>query len=311
MNPTWPTKAPITGRITALALLVAAGASSVLAGCFRSDAPAIPETQRAVQEENPMYTSNVQVSPSRPQAGEAVTLYLTVRDASGRTVPELTLSHERPVHMMVVSRDLRQFAHVHPAAEGDGFRLEHTFDEGGEYFLLVDYQQPGRGQIVDRHRVHVDGASRTTAGALEESPRQQRADGLELTLRSENELRAGEGAMLQFDAADAETGLPAGDLEPYLGAKAHFMVLSSDGEDFVHVHALDDAGPASRVSAQAVFPRPGLYKLWAQMQRRGVVVTIPFVLSIGVSRAASSSAPHPSSGHSHHGASSGHSHHEH
>src|SRR5690348_257868 len=99
MNPTSPTKAALTGRLTALALLVAAGASSVLGGCFCSDAPAIPATHRPVQEQNPMYTSNVQVSPSRPQAGQAATLYLTVRDASGRAVPELTLSHERPMHL--------------------------------------------------------------------------------------------------------------------------------------------------------------------------------------------------------------------
>ncbi|MBX3130450.1 MAG: hypothetical protein KF718_27270 [Polyangiaceae bacterium] len=295
-----PTRARHTRVLTVLALLVVAGVSSVLAGCSRSEGPAVTTTRRIHHEERRLYTSEVQTSPSPPPAGQPVTLYLTVRDDSGRAGPELMPSHERPMHLLIISTDLRHFAHVHPAADGDRFRFEHTFEEGGEYFLVVDYQQPGRGQIVDRHRVHVEGAVHVTAGPLQESPRQQRAGGLELTLRSEGELRAGEGATLRFDAADAETGLPVADLEPYLGAKAHFMVLSADGEDFVHVHALDDAGGASKVSAHAVFPRPGLYKLWAQLQRRGVVVTIPFVLRIGPARAASISAPDSSGGHSQH-----------
>jgi hypothetical protein len=250
-----------------------------------------------------MYRSEVQTSPSSQQAGKPVTLRFTVRDDAGRSVPELTLSHEKPMHVMIVSTDLRHFAHVHPTADGDAFRLEHTFEEPGEYLVVVDYQQPGRGQVVDRHRVHVEGGGvRTPSEALTESPRTQRADGLELTLQSEGELRAGEGAMLHFDTADAETRRPVTDLEPYLGARAHFMVLRADGEDFVHVHALDDSSTTSRVSAHAVFPRPGLYKLWAQVQRRGVVVTLPFVLRIDAARpgAESSSAPGPSGGHAHH-----------
>ncbi|AKU98702.1 secreted protein [Labilithrix luteola] len=201
------------------------------------------------------------------------------------------------MHLMIVSTDLHHFAHVHPVADGDGFRLEHTFEEGGEYLLVVDYQQPGRGQIVDRHRVHVEGAVKRPAEVLAKSPLRQRVDGLELALKIEGELHAGEGAMLHFDATDAETGLPVADLELYLGAKAHFMVLSADGEDFVHVHALEDAQTASRVSAHAVFPRPGLYKLWAQMQRRGAVVTVPFVLRVGTARPG---ANHHSGGHAHH-----------
>jgi hypothetical protein len=35
------------------------------------------------------------------------------------------------------------------------------------------------------------------------------------------------------------------------------------------------------VSAHAVFPRPGLYKLWAQVQRHGGVATVPFVVRVG------------------------------
>jgi hypothetical protein len=71
----------------------------------------------------------------------------------------------------------------------------------------------------------------------------------------------------------------------------------------VHVHALEDANDASTLSAHAVFPRSGLYKIWVQVQRRGVVVTIPFVLHIGAPRRDISPTPthDPSASRAHHG----------
>lgn len=242
-----------------------------------------------------MYRTEVQVLPAPVQAGQPATLSITVRDGNGREVSQLTPSHEKPMHLFVISRDLRRFAHLHPSVAGASFRAPHTFEDAGEYLLFVDYQQPGRGQVVDRHSVHVTGPARPAAAALTESPRTQRADGLELTLRSEGELRAGKGVTLHFDVSEVATGKPVVDLEPYLGAMAHFMVLSADAQDFVHVHALETRS-ASRVSAHAVFPRPGLYMLWAQVQRRGAVVTVPFVLRIG----AGDARPEAPGGHGHH-----------
>ena len=256
--------------------------AGVLAGttAARADATANSHAHHP-REGTDMYRTHLQMHPAPAQAGQPVTLILTVRDGEGRAVSRLTPSHEKPMHLFVVSRDLHYFAHVHPSLSGDSFRVQHTFAAAGEYTLFVDYQQPGRGQVVDRHKVHVEGAARPLAAALTESPRTQRADGLEVTLHSDAELRAGQAAMLHFDVTDAATGKPVVDLEPYLGAMAHFMVLSADGQDFVHVHALDTRSSASRVSAHAVFPRPGLYKLWAQVQRHGGVATVPFVVRVG------------------------------
>jgi hypothetical protein len=255
--------------------------ASVLAGttAARADVTASSHAHHA-QAGTDMYRTHLRMHPAPAQAGQPVTLTLTVRDGEGRAVSRLTPSHEKPMHLFVVSKDLRHFAHVHPSLAGDSFRVQHTFAAAGEYTLFVDYQQPGRGQVVDRHSVHVEGAARPVAVALTESPRTQRADGLEVTLHGDGEIRAGEAAMLHFDVTDAATGKPAVDLEPYLGAMAHFMVLSADGQDFVHVHAVDTRTSASRVSAHAVFPRSGLYKLWAQVQRHGAVATVSFVVRV-------------------------------
>jgi len=275
------TKSCLSHALIHLTLVGAFFPTGVLAGttAARADATASPHAHHA-QEGTAMYRTHLQMHPAPAQADQPVTLTLTVRDGEGRAVSRLTPSHQKPMHLFVVSRDLLHFAHVHPSLAGDSFRVQHTFAAAGEYTLFVDYQQPGRGQVVDRHNVHVEGAARPVAAALTESPRTQRADGLEVTLHSDAETRAGEAAMLHFEVTDAATGKPVVDLEPYLGAMAHFMVLSADGQDFVHVHALDTRSSASRVSAHAVFPRSGLYKLWAQVQRHGGVATVPFVVRV-------------------------------
>ena len=257
------------------------GAASVEHGHAAEARPHGPMTHAPTAPENAnLYRTNVDTHPAVAQAGQPTTLTITVRDGSGHAVSQLANFHEKPMHVIIVSKDLAHFAHVHPTVDGSSFRVEHIFEDAGEHFIIVDHQQPGRGQVVDRHVVRIAGTTTPEAPPLVESDDTQRADGLALTLRKDANLRAGEAAMLHFDVTDANTGDPVMDLEPYLGTSAHFMTLSADGLDFVHAHAIDDTRPSS-VSAHAVFPRPGLYKMWVQVQRHGEVVTVPFVLRVG------------------------------
>jgi hypothetical protein len=39
------------------------------------------------------------------------------------------------------------------------------------------------------------------------------------------------------------------------------------------------------VTFEAIFPRPGRYKLWVQFQRAGAVITAPFVVEVRASSA--------------------------
>jgi hypothetical protein len=115
-------------------------------------------------------------------------------------------------------------------------------------------------------------------------------------LESENEI------LLDFSVSEAESGKPVTDLENYLGEKAHFVVISQDLKEFVHAHPIstdnvktehvhdDGAKHAEKmtnapvagntVAAQLAFPKPGIYKLWAQFKRRGEVISVPFVVSV-------------------------------
>jgi hypothetical protein len=71
---------------------------------------------------------------------------------------------------------------------------------------------------------------------------------------------------------------PVQDLEPYLGAMGHLVVVSANGKDYVHAHPLTESSADGKVEFNVHFPRPGIYKLWGQFQRSGRVYTVPTVI---------------------------------
>jgi hypothetical protein len=86
--------------------------------------------------------------------------------------------------------------------------------------------------------------------------------------------------VLRFTVTDAATGEPVTDLEPYLGAPAHMLIVRADLGDAVHAHPeeLETTGPT--VSFHPILPSAGEFRLWIQFQRRGQVSTHPFTLTV-------------------------------
>jgi hypothetical protein len=74
---------------------------------------------------------------------------------------------------------------------------------------------------------------------------------------------------------------PREKFEPFLGAMGHMLVASEDLIDLLHTHpAIVDGAPAEPpkthklLQFNLIFPRPGVYRVWAQFQRDGIVNTV-------------------------------------
>jgi hypothetical protein len=109
-----------------------------------------------------------------------------------------------------------------------------------------------------------------SAAARAPLPRLQVQNDLQVEIETPP-LVPGRRALITCHVTDLATGQPVIDLQPYLGARGHLVVLSGDLTQFVHSHpAADDPerGP-SDIVFDVLFPQPGFYKLWAQFQRRG------------------------------------------
>lgn len=207
-----------------------------------------------------------------------------VRDPhTGQVVRRFDLMHEKRLHFFVISQALDYFAHVHPRLRPDGVFVQ-TVDlpRPGAYRLIADFMPTGGApQLLQQTITTIGFAGSVLPGAappVDLAPKV--VDGVRIT-PTIPQPTGGREQLLTFHLADAATGHPITDLEPFLGATGHLLLASADFQSVAHSHpvaALSRAfGPD--VVFQAVFPRAGIYKVWAQFQRHGQVLTAAFVVN--------------------------------
>ena len=238
------------------------------------------------------YLLEVETTPRAPRAGDAARLRLTVRHpATGTAVREFAIVHEKIYHLFVISHDLKHYDHVHPEQQPDGsLAIEVTLPRPGYYKLYSDFLPVGgTPQVVpqvlvtagvtgdlasSRARLVPDKTLRRTAGSLTVT--------LELPAGG---LVAGREEKLLYHIADAKSGAPVTDVEPYLGAYGHALVMSEDTLHYVHAHPVEQLpegavkpGGGPDLTFEALLPKPGRYRIWTQIKRAGVVATLAFTV---------------------------------
>jgi hypothetical protein len=253
--------------------------------CHRCGMTLAPMDARAFAE------NGLEVGVARRKKPGTIGLTLRVTDR-GALLREFEPVHERLLHLFVVSSDLSHFDHVHPELGADGvFRIELAVPRSGLYRLVADfYPKGGVPQTVQRTVV-----TPGYAGVLFPDPpvlvpdaREKMTAGLQVVLDAAPFV-AGREVTLTFRCLDAVTSGPA-DLEPFLGAPGHLLVMSADLVDAIHSHPEGTGdlglvpGPQSLVptlvSFSLRFPRPGQYRIWLQVKRRGQVITAPFTVEV-------------------------------
>ncbi|WP_027093068.1 hypothetical protein [Cohnella thermotolerans] len=94
-------------------------------------------------------------------------------------------------------------------------------------------------------------------------------------------LLAGRDVNLTFHLTDASTGEPIEDLEPYLGAVGHVVIISADTEHYLHVHPAEEGASGPDAKFMTAFPESGVYKIGGQFQRAGKTFIVPFTVKVG------------------------------
>ncbi|MFE7226480.1 heavy metal translocating P-type ATPase [Nocardioides sp. NPDC057577] len=225
--------------------------------------------------------SGIDVAITRREGG----LRFLVTDATtGDPVTDLGRTHQAWMHVIVTSQDLSWFRHLHAEPTGRPGELETdvTFPAGGTYRVDTEFRRrAAMADVLDRQQLTVEG-TQPPAVPLEASPRSSTVDNLTVTL--DGTPVADEQSDLHFRFEDS-TGKIVDDLQPYLGAAGHVVVMSADGETFVHGHAegAELAVPGAifgpELGLHLDVPKAGLYRLWAQFRLGdGEVITVPFTV---------------------------------
>ena len=234
--------------------------------------------------------------PAVVRPGRPTRLVVAITDtATGRPIADLTRSHEAWMHMVVTRADLATFAHIHPQPTGRPGQLavELTFPTPGHYIVNADFRRQGETADVHARQVIPVAGATPAAAQLAEGPRTVVVDGVRVRLDGDAAGGGGDSD-LRVTLADAATGEPIDDLQPYLAAAGHVVVMRADGATFAHEHA-EVTDPAGRpvfalpgttfgpdLDVHARFPTAGLYRLWAQFRLAdGDVITVPFSVRAG------------------------------
>ena len=230
--------------------------------------------------------------PDDVRAGVPTRVTATVVDAgSGEPVTDLSLSHQAWMHMIAVREDLATFAHVHPHPTGrpGQVAVDLMFPTPGRYVVNTEFRRRGQmGDVHARQVITVPGTA-PAMSVVAESGRSVNVGGV--TVRLEGDARVAGVSDLHFEFTQEGTAAPVRDLQPYLAAAGHVVVMKADGTTFVHEHAeVEDengrpvfATPGQtfgpELDVHATFPTPGTYRLWGQFRLgNGEVITAPFTV---------------------------------
>ena len=203
-------------------------------------------------------------------AARPAQLELVIEGPDDLPLTDYEVEHEKELHLVIVGRDLVDYAHVHPQR-----------DERGTWTVTTPPLQPGS------HRVYADfvpaGAEGITLAADLDVPGtrsatepRQPSDGANVEgfdVQFEGELVAGTESELTLTVS--REGQPVTDLEPYLGALGHLVAIREGDLAYLHVHPLDETegagGPQVRFAVEV--PTAGRYALFFDFSHGGVVRT--------------------------------------
>jgi hypothetical protein len=251
---------------------------------------------RTPRPEAAEYEVRLATTPAVVKPGEKFRLtFFITHPKTEAPVKKFNIVHDMPFHLFVVSQDLTYFAHLHPQQQADGrFTIQTMVPKAGSYIIYCDvFPVGGMPQVAHRSLITAG-----FDGDLFSAQAQLEADKIlsktlagvrfELTLNPAEPV-SGKPATLKYHLTDEKTGEPVKDLEPYLGAWGHTLILSEDASDYIHSHPTEmipDGADRTKifggpdVSFDAFFPRPGRYRVWSQFQRQGKLITVAFTISV-------------------------------
>ncbi len=227
------------------------------------------------------YQMSFAARPQQPVAGQPVTLTFTPQETGNPTAPvPLDVVHEKKIHLIIVRRDLSVFNHEHPEYTAQAnYQAAFTFPKGGDYVLFQDYTPAGSGHQLGRQALAVGGPKYAPV-KFSQPQMQWRGDGgYQATLAFDKPLKTSQ--LLAMSITLSKDGQPVANLENYLGALGHVVVISEDTENYLHVHPNEQADHGPRIGFNTSFERAGLYRVFLQFNHAGKIHTADFTITVG------------------------------
>lgn len=246
-----------------------------LVACSRSEP--MHEMKHITMELHAGTQSSIQIHDlsitfQQPEARVGEESILTfVLERNGQAVTELPIMHDKPMHLILVRRDLRYFDHLHPEQREPGvYSVSHTFLAAGEYRLWIDF--------MDNDMQHLIDFDFKVTGSGKQMSEQDMLAGLKVDFKSPERIVQGQPATFSFTMTD-EQGPPAVITEQFLAAAGHLVVIDATQQEFVHAH--DETMDQNNVLTFKYTPKTvGKHRAWVQFNYNSKARTAVFEFNV-------------------------------
>jgi hypothetical protein len=215
-------------------------------------------------------------------AGASTRFGFSIVDNDGVPVTAFDELHERRLHLIVLSRNLVDYHHLHPAMDTAGhWSIELPPLGSGSYRVFADFQPTGAANLTLGTDITVAGD--VHAVALPEPNTVSEVDGYTVTMAGTPTVGDTE---LHFTV---EHGGEVVRTDPYLGAAGHLVAIRQGDLAYLHVHPHgdDSNGDGSNgdtaspvVTFTGEFPTAGTYRLFFDFSHGGTVRTASFTVNV-------------------------------
>ncbi|WP_155059654.1 hypothetical protein [Streptomyces blattellae] len=230
----------------------------------------------------------------RVTAGKRTELRFQIRDADGDAVTAYGREHDKELHLIVASRDLITYRHLHPTRATDGtWSIPVELPRAGDYRVFADFTPATKGAENLTLGADLAAAGPYRPKQLPAPSDTATADGYEVELTGG--LRPGAAQELKLTVS--RNGRPVTDLQPYLGAYGHLVALRSGDLAYLHVHPGGSTKAGPDISFTATAPSSGTYRLFLDFKHEGTVHTAAFTVNAGPATAGEPA--HEEEGHGH------------
>jgi hypothetical protein len=244
--------------------------------------------QQQQLNQNFAYNINLKFEPQISTAGKKTRLEINITEQkTGNIIKNFETIHDKLMHLIIISEeDLSYFEHVHPTLDSNHgmFSINHTFPESGNYKIWIDFKPKDGIQTLVAFKLNVIGNPIHKSITLRNDRQFTKIvdSKYQITLKlPTKEIKANDDVDITFSIANID-GSPITDLQPLMSAGGHTVIISSNAQEFLHVHPSQEVptnwkgGPD--IQFKANFPLAGLYKVWGQFQHENKTITADFII---------------------------------
>lgn len=262
---------------------------------------------KPVAQSHRSYELEITSKPSSIDPKKPATIRYKIKNDKGEILKNYETVHEKIMHFITVRKDLAYFQHLHPEfneASGE-FTVTVTFPEDGPYRIFPDFppgvDNPQKLPVTVYEDIEVGGSSKyAEQRVVPDSEQTKTYEDYKITTTFPKNAKKQQEITYTLNLT--KDGKPVTNLENYLGALGHSVILKEGTLDFIHTHALDakdastgqehgaqtqqhggsqnDTGTGPEISFASNFPEAGVYKIFTQFQHEGKVQTVNYIVKI-------------------------------